>query len=54
MHEADQPDVISDFADADVLTSEHATEIDLALAEAEAAALGDGHGEIVEGVFQLG
>jgi hypothetical protein len=36
VHEADQPDVIGDFADADVLTGEHATEIDLAAAKAQA------------------
>jgi hypothetical protein len=53
VHEADQPDVIGDFADADVLTSEHATEIDLAPAKAQAAALGHGDGHIVERVMQL-
>jgi hypothetical protein len=33
VHEADQPDVISDFEYADVLASEHPTEIDFAPAE---------------------
>jgi hypothetical protein len=42
VHEADQPDVIGDFADADVLTCKHATEIDLAAAEAQATTLRQG------------
>jgi hypothetical protein len=30
VHKADQPNLISDFADADILNGEHATEIDFA------------------------
>jgi hypothetical protein len=54
VHEADQPDVICDLFDAYVLASKHATEIDLAPAKAQAAALGDGDGHIVERIAELG
>ena len=40
MHEADQPDVVGDFSDADVLSGEHDAEIGLAAAEASASAAG--------------
>jgi hypothetical protein len=53
VHKANQPNVISDFAHADVLTGEHATEIDLAPAEAQTPTLGHGDSHIVERVMQL-
>jgi hypothetical protein len=34
VHEADEPDAIGDFPDAEVLPGEHTTEIDLAPAKA--------------------
>lgn len=50
VHEADQPDLVGDLFDADVLTGEHLAEVDLVPAEADTAAAGDGDGAIVEGV----
>ena len=52
MHEADQPDVIGDFAHSDGLTGKDLAEIDLASAKTQAAALRDDDGAIVEGIFQ--
>jgi len=54
VHKADEPDVIGDFAYADGLTGKDLAEIDLASAEAQAPALGDDDGAIVEGIFQGG
>src|SRR5947199_8088855 len=42
VHEADEPDVVSDFSHADVLSRKDLTEVDLAPSEAQAAALGHG------------
>ena len=53
IHKAYQPDSIADFFDPDVLTGKHRAQIDLAAPEADAAALGDGDGAVVEGVVQL-
>ena len=44
MHEADEPDALSDFPDADALTGEDGAEIDFATPEAQVTALGDGEG----------
>jgi hypothetical protein len=53
VHEADEPDAVSDFPDTDALTGEGGTEIDFARAEAQAAALRDRDGAIVEGIVEL-
>ena len=53
LHEADQPDLVADLLDADVLTGEDSTEVYLALANAEAPATRDGDGPVVERVRQL-
>jgi hypothetical protein len=50
-HEANEPYFIAHLLDADVLTGEHGAEIDLAPADADAAALGDGDGAVVERVL---
>lgn len=52
MHEADQPDVIGDFPDSDILTGEDGAEVDLASAEARSAALRDGDSAVVQRVLQ--
>ena len=52
MHEGYEPDSIADFLDPDVLTGEGLAEVDLALAEANAPAVSDGHGSIVEGILE--
>ena len=54
VHEADQPDVIGDFAHSDGLTGKDLVEIDLASAKAQATALRDDDGAIVEGILQRG
>ena len=53
MHEADEPDVVSDFTHPDGLSGKDLTEIDLASTEAQSAALSHGDGHVVEGVVQL-
>jgi len=52
VHEADQPDVISDFPNADGLAGKDLAEIDLASTEAQPPALRDDDGAIVEGVVK--
>lgn len=52
LHEADQPDFFVDFLHADVLTREHRRQVDLARAEAHAAAHGHGDRAIVERVLE--
>ena len=49
VHKADEPGSIADFPDPDVLTGEDDTDIDLAAAEANAAARGDSDGSVKEG-----
>jgi hypothetical protein len=44
VREADEPDVVADLFDADALTDEDQTEIDLLAIEADAAACGHGDG----------
>ena len=53
LHKADQPDFIANLLDADVLAGEDGAETDLAAAEADATALGDGDGAIVERILKL-
>ena len=53
IHKGNEPDFIAYLLDADVLTGEHGAEIDLAPADADAAALGDGDGAVVEGILKL-
>ena len=40
LHEADKPDLVSNFSDADILAGKHDTQVDLASANAESATLG--------------
>ena len=51
LHETDEPDLLGDFFDADVLAGEDLTQVDLATADTDAAAGGDGDRAIVEGIF---
>ena len=44
--------LLVDLLDADVLTGEDGAEVDLAAAEADAAAVGDGDGAVVERVVR--
>ena len=53
VHKADQPDLLRDFLDADILSGEDLAQIDLTPLEADASARCDGDGAIVEGVFQI-
>jgi hypothetical protein len=53
LHKAHQPHPVADLLDADVLAGKDGAEVDLALADADAAAMGDGNGAIVEGVLQV-
>ena len=48
LHEGDEPDFIAHLLDAHVLTREDRTEVDLAFAKADAAAVSDGDGAIME------
>lgn len=54
LQEADQPDAVLDFPDPHELSREHGAQVDLALADADAAAAGDAHGAVVERVLGLG
>jgi len=47
MHEADQPDLVVDFAYANDLASEHGAQVDLASSEADTAAAGYSDGSVV-------
>jgi hypothetical protein len=53
VHEADQPDVISDFSYPDALASKDLAEIDLASPEAQATALSHGDRHVVERIAEL-
>ena len=55
MHEGDEPDVLVDLPDADVLARQYrGAEIDFApLCQADAAALRDRQGAVMEGVAKL-
>lgn len=52
-HEADEPDALVDLLDADVLTSEDRTQIDLAPAKTDLATVGNGDGAVVQRVSDL-
>ena len=52
VHQAHQPDFIADLLDADVPAGEDRAQVDLAPAEADAAALSDGEGAVVERVVE--
>ena len=54
MHEADQPDFVSDFFDANILTSKNLAQVDLTPSDANPATGGDGDGAIVKRVLQVG
>jgi hypothetical protein len=53
VHEAREPDFLADFRDAHRLPSECLAEVDLALADANPAAVGDDDGAVVEGVLHI-
>jgi len=53
VHEGHQPDLLCDFFDAHCLTGKCMTEIDLAPAQADAAAARDSDRAIVEGITEL-
>jgi hypothetical protein len=42
VHEAHEPDLLGDFADADVLSGKDLTQIDFSIAQADTTAVGDG------------
>ena len=50
MHEADKPDAVSDLPDTDILTSEDRAQVDLAVSDADSAALGHLDGPVVKRV----
>jgi hypothetical protein len=53
VHKTDQPDFLCNFSDADILSGEDLTEIYLTPPDADAPALRDGDGAIMQRVFQL-
>ena len=53
IHEADQPDAVVDFLNADGLTGQGDAQIDLFAIKAEPAAAGDVHRSVVERVMRL-
>jgi hypothetical protein len=53
VHKADQPALIADLANADILTGKDGAEIDFATSDAEATALGDGDGFVAEGILEF-
>ena len=53
VHKADEPDLVSDLPDADVLTGEDGAEVDLEAVHADATAARNGDGAIVERVVQI-
>ena len=53
-HEADEPDSVLDFADADSLSGEGLGEIDFLSVKADAPATGDQDGAIVKRVMRFG
>lgn len=54
VQETDQPDAVFDLPDPHELPREHSAEVNLALADADAAATRDAHGSVVERVLGLG
>ena len=53
MHEADEPDAIGHLLDADALTGEHGAKVDFAALEADAAAVGDQCGSVMERILEI-
>ena len=53
VHKGYQPDLLCDFLDADILSGEDLTEIYLTPPDADAPALRDGDGAVVQGIFKL-
>ncbi len=53
LHEADEPDLVGDLLDADLLASEDRAEVYFLSSKADTTALGDGDGHVVEGVFEV-
>jgi hypothetical protein len=53
LHEADELDSVADFLDADVLTGQGSTEIDLASADARVPASSHRGCAIMKGIFQV-
>ena len=54
VHEADDPNAVVDFLDAEFLTGEHGRDIDLFPVHADAAAGGDQDIAVVQGIFEFG
>ena len=54
MHEADEPDLVGDLFNANVLSGKNLTQVDLTPSDADTSLGGDCHGAIVEGVVQVG
>ena len=52
MHEADKPDLVSDFSDADILATKYSAQVDLAVTHTDPATLGYLDGPIVKRVFR--
>jgi hypothetical protein len=53
VHEGDEPDSIAHLLDSHVLTGEGLAQVDLALAEADAPAVGDRDRAVVERIVEL-
>ena len=53
LHKGDEPDFIAHLLDTDILAGEEGAEMDLSAPEADAAALSDGNGSVVERVVKL-
>jgi hypothetical protein len=53
MHKGDEPNTLVDLLDADVLPGEDRAEVNLALAKADAATMGDRDGAVVQRVSEL-
>jgi hypothetical protein len=47
VHEADKPDLVSDFPNTDILTGEHRAEVDFAEPDADPPALGNPDGAVI-------
>src|SRR5215813_8156657 len=53
MHEADEPDPLVDFLDAELLAGQHGRDVDLLAVQAQATAGGDDNVAIVEGIAEF-
>src|SRR5262245_49914036 len=53
MHEADEPNAVVDFLDAELLAGQHGRDVDLLAMEAEAAAGGDDTVAVVERICEF-